>query len=155
MMQIEAEEGISVQSLLSVVEANIADALLSLVVYSPGTISLKWWAVMIAILNSNMSQECFGDVRLGGVLRKSSNDNKSMSQANPWKEQRATGATGLKNRFEDLAKPEPKPTIIRGKTTWANNGNSGDWHGQGKFDKSHKKPKKSDFGPAPSLTDLP
>jgi len=40
-----------------------------------------------------------------------------MSQPNPWKEQKATGATGLKNKFEDLAKLEPKPTIIKGKTT--------------------------------------
>jgi len=59
---------------------------------------------------------------------------------------------------------------------WANNGNTGDWSGQGKFDKKHQKPKKSDFGnsfshsyfdkiviiddihypgPAPKLSDLP
>jgi hypothetical protein len=28
------------------------------------------------------------------------------------------GAGSLKNKFEDLAKPEPKPQIIKGKTTY-------------------------------------
>lgn len=65
------------------------------------------------------------------------------------------GAGSLKNKFEDLAKPEPKPQIIKGKTTWSSTGHSGDMSNQGKFQRQHQKPKRSDFGPAPSLSDLP
>ena len=39
---------------------------------------------------------------------------------NPFMQQggvQASGAKGLANRFEDLAKPEEKPKIIKGKTT--------------------------------------
>jgi hypothetical protein len=43
--------------------------------------------------------------------------------SNPWKNQPRVAsapqtAGGIKNKFEDLAKPEPKPQIIRGKTTY-------------------------------------
>jgi len=87
------------------------------------------------------------------------------ASSNPWKQQEAAsgvakptaaaGARGKAAAFEQMAKPEPKPQIIKGKTTWKDNGNSGGWSNQGKFDKTKTKPKKSDFGAAPSLADLP
>ncbi|KAL6067091.1 PEST proteolytic signal-containing nuclear protein [Balamuthia mandrillaris] len=83
-----------------------------------------------------------------------------MASNNPWKDQPRVGgapatAGSIKNKFEEMGKPAPKPQIIKGKTTWSATGNSGDVSNQGKFARQHQKPKKSDFGPAPSLADLP
>mmetsp|Transcript_21568 Transcript_21568/g.27439 ORF Transcript_21568/g.27439 Transcript_21568/m.27439 type:complete len:91 (+) Transcript_21568:38-310(+) len=84
---------------------------------------------------------------------------------NPWKQNEvktgvakptaAAGARGKAAAFEQMGQPEPKPKIIKGKTSWGDTGHSGGHANQGKFQKTQVKPKKSDFGPAPSLNDLP
>jgi len=82
-------------------------------------------------------------------------------EKNPWKQMdKVAGAnpppaSKLKDKFEDMGKPAEKPKIIKGKTTWSQNQNSGGLSNQGKFDKVKTKPKKSDFGEAPNISDLP